>query len=335
MTAFSDLKPPPRTENFAGKPRRVGVEIEFAAVSAVRAASRVVDLYGGTSEREDAHRYHIRATRFGDFTVELDTQYAHRAKGVPAPPATAPASGFQGLFDSFSESMREVYGDIGSLVIPYEIVCPPVDVNRLPELEGLIGALRDEGAQGTRDNLLHAFGVQLNPDIATRDPHWILAVLKAEILLSEWLRAIISIDMARRLLAFADPFPQAYRHLVLRDDYWPDSDRLIDDYLLHNPTRNRELDLLPLFMWLDEERVRRKITDKLVKPRPTFHYRLPDANIRETRWSLTLEWNRWCVVERLAEDRQALADMGRAYIDNDLSILSEDWALRCTEWLVL
>ncbi len=331
MASRKKLRLPNRQTNFEGRPRRVGVEIEFAAVSAERAARRVVELYGGEAIREDAHRYRIQNTTLGEFLVELDTQYAHRTPGAAPPSAT----GLQGLIDTFSEAMREVYGDIGSLVIPYEVVCPPIDVDQLPQLERLIEALRAEGAKGTRDNLLHAFGVQLNPDIATRDPQWILAVLKAEILLSEWLRAVISIDMARRMLAFADPFPQPYVHRILKADYWPDQDQLIDDYLTYNPTRNRELDMLPMFMWLDEARVRRKVADKLVKARPTFHYRLPDAKISETRWSLTLEWNRWCVVERLAEDREMLAEMGQAYIENDLSILSEDWALRCTEWLMV
>ncbi|MFA9473358.1 MAG: amidoligase family protein [Filomicrobium sp.] len=331
MSSISKLRLPPRDHNFEGNRRRVGVEIEFAAVSPSRVATRVAKLYGGTAEQEDPHRFHIRGTRLGNFLVELDTQYAHRAPGEVGPSA----SGLQGLMETFSNAMRELYGDLGSLVIPYEVVCPPIDVEQLPELEALLLALREEGAQGTRDNLLHAFGVQFNPDIATRDPQWILAVLKAEILLSEWLRSIISVDMARRILAFADPFPKAYMHIILKDEYWPDIDQLIEDYLIYNPTRNRELDMLPLFLWLDADRVRRKIPDKLVKPRPTFHYRLPDANIRESRWSLTLEWNRWCVVERLAEDREILSEMGKSYLENDLSILSEDWALRCTEWLVL
>ncbi len=331
MSSISKLRLPPRDHNFEGNRRRVGVEIEFAAVSPSRVATRVAKLYGGTAEQEDPHRFHIRGTRLGNFLVELDTQYAHRAPGEVGPSA----SGLQGLMETFSNAMRELYGDLGSLVIPYEVVCPPIDVEQLPELEALLLALREEGAQGTRDNLLHAFGVQFNPDIATRDPQWILAVLKAEILLSEWLRSIISVDMARRILAFADPFPKAYIHIILKDEYWPDIDQLIEDYLIYNPTRNRELDMLPLFLWLDADRVRRKIPDKLVKPRPTFHYRLPDANIRELRWSLTLEWNCWCVVERLAEDREILSEMGKSYLENDLSILSEDWALRCTEWLVL
>lgn len=331
MSSRSRLHLPPRDSNHENNPRRVGVEIEFAAVSAGQTARRLAELYGGEYRAEDRHRYYIDGTRFGDFVVELDTQYAHRAPDSPAPSTT----GLQGLMDSFTDTMREMYGDIGSLVIPYEVVCPPLEIAKLVELEALIEALREEGAKGTRDNLLHAFGVQFNPEIATRDPEWILAVLKAEVLLSEWLRAVISVDMARRLLAFADPFPQSYTQLILQDDYWPDIDKLIDDYITHNPTRNRELDMLPLFMWLDEERVRAKIPGKLVKSRPTFHYRLPDANIRDPGWSLSLEWNRWCVVERLAEDREALAEMGPAYIENNTSILPEDWALRCTEWLML
>lgn len=331
MKSLSRLRRPPRELSYEGTPRRIGVEIEFAAVGAGTVSRRISHLFGGDYRCEDPHRYYIDATSLGDFVVELDTQYAHGAPG--APPTSS--SGLQGLLSSFSKSMREIYGDIGSLVIPYEIVCPPVEISKLAELEAIIKVLREEGAQGTRDNLLHAFGVQLNPEIATRDPAWILGVLKAEILLSEWLRSIISIDMARRLMAFADPFPQSYTHLILRDDYWPDTDKLIDDYLEHNPTRNREVDMLPLFSWLDKDRVRAKVSDKLVKARPTFHYRLPDANINEARWSLSLEWNRWCVVERLAEDREVLGEMGTAYIENETSIFSEDWAVCCTEWLML
>lgn len=121
MSSLSKLRLPPRGLNFEGNPRRVGVEIEFAAVTAVRAARRVADLYGGDYEREDPHRYHINDTSLGDFLVELDTQYAHRAPGAPAPSMT----GFQSLMDAFTDAMREIYGDIGSLVIPYEVVCPP------------------------------------------------------------------------------------------------------------------------------------------------------------------------------------------------------------------
>ncbi len=333
MARLSNIRLPPRRINYANMSRRVGVELEFAAVSAQQAANTVVELYGGKIEREDAHRYRVSNTRFGVFAVELDTQYAHRESDTTDQPERT--TGFAGWFDEFSDTVREFYGDVGSLVIPYEVVCPPIAIEELPELEKLVDALRAAGAKGTRDHLLHAFGAQYNPDIATKDPDWILSILKAEILISDWLRAIMSIDTARQVLAFAEPFPAAYARKVVRPTYWPDMETIIDDYLVSNKTRNRELDMLPLFAWLDRNRVNKAISDKLVRPRPTFHYRLPDANIGQPDWSLTLEWNRWCVVERLAEDRERLDLMGAAYIENSARFLPKDWSLLCTEWLVI
>lgn len=330
-TPATELRLPPRKLNYLGRARRVGVELEFAAVTAAKAATRIAGLFGGAIERDDAHRYRVEGTKFGRFLVELDSQYAHRQPSD----YPAQATGFAAVMDGFRESMRSLYGDISSLVIPYEVVCPPIEFEALAELEGLLAVLREEGAQGTSDHPLHAFGAQFNPDIATRDPHWILAVLKAEILLSSWMRRIMSIDIARRLLAFVDPFPAAYVRKILDPGYWPDTDDLIEDYIDYNPTRNRELDMLPLFTWLDEKRVRARLAPGLVRPRPTFHCRLPNANIREPMWSLTLEWNRWVVIERLADRPDLLAEMGPAYIENADSFLPEDWALKSTEWLIV
>lgn len=309
----------------------MGVELEFAAVAVGRVASRISGLFGGSIDCDDPHRYRIEGTRFGRFVVELDSQFAHRQPGDNPVHGT----GLAAMMGSFGDSMRALYGDIGSLVIPYEVVCPPIEIDRLTELEQLLAALREEGARGASDHVMHAFGAQFNPDIATRDPHWIMAVLKANILLSSWLRGVMSIAFARRLLSFVDPFPLAYARKILDPDYWPDTATMIDDYIDHNPTRNRELDMLPLFMWLDENRVRARLEPNLVRPRPTFHCRLPNANISEPMWSLTLEWNRWMVVERLADRPDLLAEMGPAYIANSQSILPADWALMSTEWLIV
>lgn len=322
---------PPRKLNHLGRGRRVGVELEFAAVTAGKVASRIVGLFGGSAACDDSHRYRIEGTRFGRFVVELDSQYAHRQPGDDPIQGT----GLAAIMDGFRDTMRTLYGDLGSLVIPYEVVCPPIDVDQLAELELLLAALRQEGARGASDNVLHAFGAQFNPEIATTDPRWIMAVLKADILLSSWLRGVMSIAFARRLLSFVDPFPLAYARKVLDPDYWPDTATMIDDYIDHNPTRNRELDMLPLFMWLDEDRVRARLAPGLVRPRPTFHCRLPNANISEPMWSLTLEWNRWMVVERLADRPDLLAEMGPAFIANTQSFLPADWALMSTEWLIV
>ncbi len=167
------------------------------------------------------------------------------------------------------------------------------------------------------------------------EAEWILAVMKAEMLLSEWLRQIMAIDFTRLLTSFVDPFPDYYVKQVVAPHYWPDMDSLIGDYLNANPTRDRELDMLPLFAWLDEARVRRAVGGAKVSKRPTFHYRLPNANLGVPGWSIGLEWNRWCAVERLAEDRDRLDAMGAAYIENRQRLLPERWAVRASEWIVV
>jgi hypothetical protein len=321
---------PPRETNYAGAPRRVGVELEFAAVTARDAARLVRKTFGGSATAIDHHRFTITGTELGDFRAELDSQFLHRAEI-----GHEPTTGLQMMLANFQDAFHGVLGDIGSAVIPCEIVCPPIKVDELQRLDSLLAELRRVGAQGTDVSPLYAFGTQLNPDIAEKSAAWIVSVLKAYLLLSDWLRAVISVNLTRRVLAFADPFPPNYILLVTDPDYHPEMDTLIDDYLLYNPTRNRELDLLPLFAWLDEERVRAAVDDKRIKARPTFHYRLPDARLDRPDWTIVTEWNRWCVVERLAERPDKLNAMAAAYWDNQGRLLPRDWAIIASEWLAL
>ncbi len=321
MTAHS-FATPPETMNHEGKPRHVGVEIEFGSVSTLAAAEKVHALFGGRLEREDQHRYHVCDTRLGDFLIELDSQYVHRVPGA------------EDDKQQLADRLRSILGNISELVVPNEIVCPPVELDQLPELEALTDALVAIGASGSSASPLYAFGCQLNPEIASREPGWILAMLRAYVLMSPWLRAIIELDFTRRLASFADPFPADYARLILDAGYQPDMDKLIDDYLAWNPTRNRELDMLPLFAWIDEDRVRSRVPDTRIKARPTFHYRLPDARIGEPGWSLALEWNRWCVVERLGADADRLAAMSEAWLENDARLVAGNWAIMSTGWLL-
>ncbi len=105
---------------------------------------------------------------------------------------------------------------------------------------------------------------------------------------------------------------------MLQPDYPADVGRLIDDYLEHNPTRNRPLDLLPVLAYLDKDRVMSKVEDPhLVKARPAYHYRLPNCLTDEPNWRIAREWNTWVAVERLAADADKLAAMSRDYITAD------------------
>jgi hypothetical protein len=321
---------PPKKSNHKGGLRRVGVEIEFAALSVESAAKAVQRLFGGELSKTDAHRYHIEGTELGDFISELDLQYAHSSDDVPS---MLDQDDLARLFGDFRERFRELLGDVSSLVVPCEIVCPPVTVVDLRQIDRLVNALKEEGAKGTDENLLYAFGVQLNPEIAEKSADYITSVLKAYLLSSDWLRKQIEVDVTRRVLPFADRFPIDYILHVTNPDYWPEFSELIDDYLAYNPTRNRELDMLPLFAWVDEARVLTAVQDDRIKKRPTFHYRLPDSQFGDPDWNIIQEWNRWCAVEYLADDRNRLARMAHAFEENHRGLLSEDWGVRAGEWI--
>ena len=275
--------------------RRVGVEIEFAAVSCAEAAALVAALFGGTTAPESEFRIAVEKTAFGDFLVELDNQYAH-----------AEAAGGESLTDQFDRWRAKAVGRLSESFVPLEIVSPPIDLIDLPKLEDLIAGLRELRAQDTRDSIVFGFGMQLNPEAPSLAADSIRAHLQAFVLLEDWLRRQIDVDTTRRLLPFAAPFPEAYGDRILAAGYGPDLDHLIDDYLTDNPTRNRSLDMLPLFHDLDPERIEAKMDTSLIKPRPTYHYRLPDCRLSDPTWGLATEWNRWAAVERLAADPDAL-----------------------------
>lgn len=333
MNKSRTMSPPPRLTGPEGKSRRVGIELEFAAISARDGAKLVQSLFGGTIREEDPHRFHVTDTAHGEFICELDSQYVHSAADEAR--FDTVSEGAKELLTKFRAEFRRLLGDISSYVVPCEIACPPIPLEDLPVVENLVSALRNAGAESTRSSPLYAFGAQLNPEIASIDAAYLTAMLKAYLLMSDWLRAVIDMFPTRRIAAFADPFPKPYVMQVVDPDYAPDLATLIDDYLVANPTRNRELDMLPLFAHLDPERVRDTIDSPLIKPRPTFHYRLPDSRLSEPEWGILLEWNRWCLVEKLAERPDLLAAMGEAYRANRESLFAGSWAVPASEWLLL
>lgn len=67
-----------------------------------------------------------------------------------------------------------------------------------------------------------------------------------------------------------------------------------------------------MFTHLDEERVRAALDDPLISGRPTFHWRLPNADLEDPEWTVSREWRRWLGVERLSLDPEAMAERTRA-----------------------
>lgn len=296
-----DFEMPPWLRNADGRVRTVGVEMEFSGPSAEETARALMGQLGGVLMEADPHAYRVVGSALGDFSVELDSRILHPQKK-------------DGLLGGIVPRVAAWFGSAASYLVPCELVTAPVPVDRLHEVDRVIGILRSIGARGTQDAPLFAFGLHFNPEVPRLDAATTAAFLKSFVLLNAWLRKQVAPDATRHLLGFADPFPADYVRKLVAPDYWPDRARIIDDYLAANPTRNRDLDCLPLLLHLDEARVRAALPHEKINGRPTFHYRLPDARISDPGWSIAPDWNRWVAVERLAADRERLDAVGLSFL---------------------
>lgn len=306
----ASFRPPPVVQNVRGGVRKAGFEFEFTGVSLNVAAMHVRKVFGGEHVVRSTFVHAVRGTTAGEFAVEMDTTVL-KDKTYEKP---LRAVGFDARRRDAKWLEAALLGAFSTLV-PTEVATPPLPVTELSPLDALRRRLRDSGAKGTRAGLLYAFGLHINPEIASDDPGYLLSVLRAFLLLFPWLRQRTEVDIARRISPYINPFPPAYARLVLDPDYPADAGRLIDDYLAHNPTRNRPLDLAPVLAHLDPGRVARRVQERhLVKPRPAFHYRLPNCMVDEPQWTIAREWNTWVAVEELANDPARVAEMSRGYL---------------------
>lgn len=305
----------PCPHNAQGRERRVGVEFEFGGLREVDAAGIVQTLYGGTVDVSDPHNIVICGSKIGKIRVELDAAMAKK---------------------SDTGKLMEMAIEASRVVVPVEIVTDPLPVSRLPELEPLIQALRKAGATGTEAGLLLGFGVHFNPELASQDRSGVVPVFRAFALLEDWVRGTRPIDLTRRALPFVDPYPRAQVDDVAKaPPDWTIAEAT-ESYLRHNPTRNRGLDMLPVLAFFDEDRVNGALPpDMKTSARPAFHYRLPDCRIDEDGWDLRADWMRWCLVERIAGDASALADLATLWRDQrkDWTGVPGDWRLRVDAYL--
>lgn len=305
MSNFESL---PWHDDHAGTPRRVGVEMEFAGIDPERIAAEVVDAVGGQFEAESAFSGTVRDTEFGDFRIELDVQLLSSRRYLDS----LKAVGIEIEPGQLRDNLEDVISRVAGLVVPHELVCPPVEVAALDRIDEIRRGLCRAGAKGTGSSALYAFGLQFNIDIAERSGPHLVSVLRAFFLLFEEICEREQIDFSRKLTPFVQRFPEDFVAHVLEPDYAPDLETLIDDYLAYTPTRNRPLDMLPLFAWIDRERVMAAPVERdLIKPRPVWHYRLPNCLIDDPDWSLCDSWGEWVRVETLAADSDALAAAAR------------------------
>lgn len=324
---------PTVTEKRDGAPRRVGLEFEFAGMDIGEAARAVAEVFGGEVRELDTFVYAVEGTEHGDFSVELDSSLL-QSKGYLK---ILHDVGID-LSDSDEKRLERILLDVAEELIPYEIIAPPVPMTELDPMDDLRELLRRRKAKGTRASILYAFGMQFNvepPDLAAST---LTRFLKAFLLCYPWLRETSDLDTTRILSPFIDKFPSDYVHLVVDPEYQPeDTATLIDDYLDHNPTRNRPLDCMPIFAHLDEDRVMALAKEKdLIKPRPAFHYRLPNCLIDAPDWRIAKEWELWTAVDDLSRNTDKLTGMGEDFMNTPgfpMNLFTDSWKEKIPRWL--
>ncbi|WP_432698388.1 amidoligase family protein [Marinobacterium sp. YM272] len=322
MSSHATYRQPPRLEREDGETRQVGFELEFSGVTLDETADALNQQLNGRVVYQTEAELVLEIPSIGKLTVELDWAFLKR-KAAESEKSGQP------------EEWLKPLSQAASLLVPVEVVCPPVAMDQLERLDPLIDILRKLGAQGTEESLIAAYGVHINPEIPTLDASCLYPYLKAFSLLQWWLVEAHEVNTARKISPYIGLYPEAYVVELIEQDQ-PDMDALFAAYLEHNPTRNRALDLLPLLAELDEQRVQRAVGDAKVKARPTFHYRLPNCQIERPEWSLADSWNLWCVVEALADQPEALDELGQAFLDARIPLIGvnrRSWVEFVDAWL--
>lgn len=303
--------------------RRIGVEIEFGGLHLRDAVDLVVTTFGGMPEMQRYNAWHVIDSSLGNLIVEIDANILQGRDHLGS--LTSPTDPVKQLIADAEEKAYQIAGEVTSSIVPVEIVTAPLQIDQLKDLDKIIHALRDVGAQGTSASILNGFGLHLNPEVASLDSRYITRVLRAFFILEDILWDDAAVNKTRALMPFISKFPEDYKRIVINPDYAPSLDEMINDYLNANPTRNRDLDMLPLFTHMDAKRVTARVNDELIKARPTFHYRLPDCRLEDPSWDINQEWRRWVCVEVLADHDALLAELSDAYLKHSRNGILEMW----------
>ncbi|MDG9670423.1 amidoligase family protein [Hahella sp. CR1] len=317
----NSFKTPSIVRRGDGEVRLVGFELEFTGLTLDQTVAALQSALGAQVISGSAAEKKLHVESLGRFSVEVDWDYFKRQ-----------AARQQGEEE---DEWVQLLGQAAKLLVPMEVVCPPLPITSLTALDPMVVALRDAGAQGTEDSPIAAYGVHINPEIPSLDSAAIAAYLKAFSLLQWWLVERLQVDVTRRISPYIDLYPESYVRQLLSDPA-PNLDRLFIDYLAYNPTRNRALDMLPLLTEIDGERVRRAVDDGRIQARPTFHYRLPNSLIDRPDWSLAVPWNSWWVVEELACRPDDIERLSAAYLDAWrplLGVSRHDWIETMEQWI--
>jgi hypothetical protein len=327
----------PVPHNAKGELRKVGFELEFGNVDIAEAVRIIQDIYGGEEEVEHRFSRKVVNTSIGDFSVKIDLKLLNeKTYKEPLDKLNINLQDIRIGKSTLEEDVESVLESVVSTVIPYEITTPPLPYTEIEQFEKLRQALYEHHAKGTEAFITNAFATHINPEVPATDAETFLKYLRAFLLLYPWLLKEGETDLARRMTAFINPFPEEYINLILPASYLPDLDTLMEDYHRLNPDRNRPLDMYPLFAAVREDKINQYKDLGNVKARETFHYRLPNSWVSKPDWTLAQEWNNWVVIEELANDPERLAKMSEDYLalkSDTLIGFERKWIKQTEQWL--
>lgn len=313
-----------------GTPRRVGIEFELQGLDVDELAAIVAATLDGTIRQHSDAEYTVTTPNNEEYRVEIDSALLKSNAAVKADKPDETSALQEAAFSAISS--------VGSLVVPCEVVSPPLAMADIAEpMDSLVAAIRAAGGQGTRQSPLYAFGVHLNIEPPTLEANQVVNYIKAFVCLYDWIVEAGDVDLTRQIMPYIRRFPTGYEDLVTAPGYAPDWRTMIDDYLAANPTRNRALDMLPMFAHMDADAVRDIVDDDLIKPRPAFHYRLANCCIDDPDWSIAAPWSRWLQIEQLALDEARLEECCDAFTRDRqrlLSKLDSQWREEVQQWLI-
>ncbi|MFN2257937.1 MAG: amidoligase family protein [Desulfuromonadaceae bacterium] len=320
MPEHIPFKMPGRSKNSAGDWRSVGFELEFTSLDLVTTIKVVEQVLSGREKSRTPASAIIEVENLGDFSVELDWNFLKQK-----------AETTQG---SDEKEWLEILSQAATLLVPIEVVCPPIPLNSMEVMNPLVQGLRQAGAVGTEDSLIAAYGIHINAEAPNLELDTIRAYVEAFALLQWWLVDEHKVDLARRVSPYVDLYPEAYLRELFSTQY-TSIEQFIHAYLKHNASRNRALDMLPLLAHLNQDLVNAAVTDAKIKSRPAFHYRLPNCQIDKDSWSLAQSWNTWWVVEELANQPAELEHLKRRFTSMNRPIFGvsrSDWTSLIHTW---
>lgn len=309
---------PPKIKNYDNKIRKAGFEIEYSGLTLTQTAAIVIKIFGGKITKKSIYCIDITDTVLGDFYIYIDSKFLREFEEK-----------FKDFFENTKdlENVEDILLSISETIVPYEIVTPPIPFDKLESVEKLRLSLKDHGALGTKASPFFAFGLHINIEAFSFESKEILDILRAFLILYEWIKEKSEVDLTRKLTWFIDPFDTDYILKIMDLNYAPSEDEFINDYILYNPTRNRALDLLPLLAYIDKS-VKEKLPHEKINPRPAYHYRLPNSRIDEEEWSIAKEFNYWSLVEHLAYKKDILYKLSDEYfkfLNSPLWFITSKW----------